>query len=968
MGTARRGIAVTMMLNEVFVSLDLEMTTPRPEHQEVIEIAAVKFKGDRVVDTFTTLVNPRQPIPYNIQVLTGIKQEVVDRAPTLPEVAGQLIAFIKDHPLVAHTISSDTGCLQRKGIHLSNPQIDTFELASILLPQLPNYGLAAVAEHFGIPITSQHRAAGDALMTGKVFQALVRKALELDLSIVQEINRLTQKLDWSLRPLFREIEAAKSRTTFSGSSIREQLAAKGGLEEAAFDFMYLGRARREPLTSREPRRPVDVEQAVGAFEPGGALEGHFPGYEHRPQQTEMARAVCAALNESAHLVVEAGTGTGKSLAYLLPAAYFATTNAERVVISTNTINLQDQLFGKDIPDVKAATGLPFKAALVKGRANYLCQLRFAGMRRHQELTPDEIFTLIKVLVWLPTTRTGDIVELNLVDGQRAVWNKLYAPAESCLGNHCPYFQKGTCFVYRARDEAASAHIVVVNHSLLLSDMMVKSKVLPEYRFLVVDEAHHFEDEATEQLGFRLTQRDILGHLDGLSEPIGGERHSGLLSELKAHLRGSGIPVAVERELDAVTKRLHEEVDAAREAAKSFGRTLAEFVKKQGAENRGYDARLRLTAAVRARSGWDEVELEWENCSLCLLALQDGLNKIVTILERYTESNVLEYEALMANLVGQLHANQELRQRATAVVVRPTVDEVCWLALSNQSSEVSLHAAPLHVGEALDKYLFETKESVILTSATLSTAGSFRYVKDRLGLAQCHEVLVDSPFDYASSTLLYVPNDIPEPERPNYQRQVEQAVIELCRATGGRALVLFTSYGQLGQTLKGVRRALEEQRIQVLAQEPGGRGPSRRQLLENFKKNERAVLLGAASFWEGVDVVGDALSLLIITRLPFAVPTDPVVAARSEQCDDPFNEYSLPRTILRFKQGFGRLIRSKTDRGVVVVLDRRIQSKFYGQAFIRSLPRCTLRSGPLQAAPNAAAAWLGGQSLAPGDEG
>jgi DNA polymerase-3 subunit epsilon/ATP-dependent DNA helicase DinG len=435
----------------------------------------------------------------------------------------------------------------------------------------------------------------------------------------------------------------------------------------------------------------------------------------------------------------------------------------------------------------------------------------------------------------------------------------------------------------------------------------------------------------------------------------------MLSELKLHVRGSGVPPAAERELDDIVKQMHEEVSRARESAKEFGQAIAAFVKGRSEDTRGYDARLRLTPALRERTEWQDVELAWENFSLRMLSINDGLTKITAIMERFCEGSELDDDAFKASLMAQASHNVELRGRGDAVIVRPSDEQVSWLESSHHGTEVSLHAAPLHVGAALDRHLFSAKESVVLTSATLSTGASFRYLRDRLGLTECGELLVDSPFDYAASTLIYIPTDIPEPERPHYQQSVVRAVTGLCTATGGKALVLFTSYNQLAQTVREARPVLEQQQILVLAQEPGGRGASRRQLLENFKKNDRAVLFGAASFWEGVDVVGDALSLLIIARLPFAVPSDPVVAARSEQCADPFKEYSLPRAILRFKQGFGRLIRSKTDRGVVVVLDRRILTKTYGQSFIRSLPPCTVRTGTIADAPFQATAWLAANS-------
>ncbi len=941
-------------MDQVFVSLDLEMTSARPENQEILEIAAVKFKGTEVIDSWSTLVNPRCSIPYNIQVLTGIKQEDVNRAPLLAEVVGQFLKFVKNYPLVAHTVSSDVNCLDRKGVHLDNPQIDTFEMATILLPRLPSYSLEAVANYLGISFRAKHRAADDALTQKELFITLWQIAENLDLSIIQEINRLTTSMDWALKRVFASIERDKSMSAFSGASIRQQLAAKSGLENAALDFWFATKDPREPLAPSARRLPVDKSVLVNLLKPGGLFAEKFDNYEHRSQQTTMMEAVADSFNDSQSLIVEAGTGTGKSLAYLLPAAYFAVQNGERVVISTNTINLQDQLYNKDIPTLQSILPLELHSALVKGRSNYLCLSRWAAMRRHHEIKREEIMTLIKILAWLPTTQTGDVGELGrLSEEELSVWNRISAATESCTGNQCTYFQKGSCFLYRARRSAEGSHLIVVNHALLLSDLGTNG-VLPDYKYLIVDEAHHLEDEATHQLGFSVKESQIMGYLAELSHPASTDKQGGLL-DFKNHFRGSTVPAHVQKDAEALSQRLRGQVDEARESVQTFFDRLSGFLIQHAKDNRGYDTRLLLTTAVRRQPAWDDVEIAFEAVSSRLSTVIQGLDKLSSLFSTLETYKLLDYDALMGNLARHAEFYNEVLAHGDTIISNPSQDGIYWVSAPARQEDTTLNSAPLHVGDILEQQLYSTKECVVMTSATLSTAREFSFIQDRLGFKEARQLQVDSPFDYARSTLVCLPNDMPEPDKPHYHNYLQQAILDICKTIKGRTLILFTSHSQLRQTWQAIHHPLEGLGILVLGHKVDGM--PRRQLLETFKTNPKTVLLGAASFWEGIDVVGDALSVLIITRLPFAVPTDPIFAARSNNFNDPFNEYGLPQTILRFKQGFGRLIRSKSDRGVVVVLDSRLHTKSYGNSFIQSLPPCTYKRTPLQSLAKETADWL-----------
>ncbi|HEM62199.1 MAG TPA: DEAD/DEAH box helicase, partial [Chloroflexi bacterium] len=788
-----------------------------------------------------------------------------------------------------------------------------------------------------------------------LFLSLMERASGLDLNTVEEINRLAKRSDWPLRHLFLDLQRQRARTAFTGS-IREQLGAKGVLAEESLGPIFAPTAQRRPLEPATEPGKLDLASLSAMFEENGLIGRSFADYEYRPQQVEMMRRVGQAFNEGQHVLVEAATGTGKSLAYLLPAAFYATTNGRHAVISTNTINLQDQLFLKDIPDLQRLLPFEIKAVLLKGRSNYLCLRRLAGLRRKPDLTVDEIRVLAKILVWLPGTTTGDRSELNLMGDENLIWSRLSAEDESCNPELCSHI--GSCFFYRARREAEEAHLIVINHSLLLSDMVTDNRVLPRYQQVIIDEAHHLEDVATRQLSFEVNQGRMLALLHSLAHGTGG-KPSGLLRDLPGRLKGSDIPTRVIRELDQYLSQATEDVEKSRRQVYNFFTALSLFLGDYQRAGSPYDQRIRLTSGLRVQPSWSDVEITWAELARSLAAVETRLEYLHRGIAGLTDSGIEDYEDLLQELLGKLRQLKQLRQETEAIVAEPMEEGIYWANISAEDQSVTLHAAPLHIGRELENRLYTDKECLILTSATLSTGQDFDHIRERLSLWTADELVIGSPFDYESSTLLYVPTDIPEPGHPYYQKSVEGALTELGRATSGRTIVLFTSHSQLRSTYRAISRPLGDQGIAVLGQGIDG---SRYNLLNDLKTNPQTVVLGTRSYWEGIDVVGDALSCLVIARLPFPVPDDPIFAARSEAFDDPFNQYAVPQAILRFRQGFGRLIRSKTDRGVVVLLDKRLLTKSYGPAFLEAIPRCTFRQGSIQDLPPLAAQWLARQDI------
>jgi DNA polymerase-3 subunit epsilon/ATP-dependent DNA helicase DinG len=532
-----------------------------------------------------------------------------------------------------------------------------------------------------------------------------------------------------------------------------------------------------------------------------------------------------------------------------------------------------------------------------------------------------------------------------------VWVHVSAEDDACTNETCLERTGGACPFFRAKQASQNAHILVVNHALLLTDVAVGNRVLPDYEHVIIDEGHHLESATTDSLSFRLTQFDI----ERLIREIGGSS-SGILGHLLAATRDQIRPSdfalinqKVERATDLVWR--------IQEQARIFFDALAEFIayQREGQPASTYAYQERILPATRTQPGWDAVEIAWGAAAETLALLVALLGEIQKGATELYSDGLEALEDIIGNLGNIYRRLTEAESMVSSMIFEPATDYVYWVEVNPNNNRQALNAAPIRVGPLVEKYLWHEKRSVILTSATLTTHGEFNYIRNTLTADEADELALGSPFDYETAALLYLANDIAEPNAHEYQGQLERTLINLCQASGGRTLVLFTSYAQLKRTAKNITGPLAQKDIVVYEQ---GEGASPNALLESFKSSERAILLGTRSFWEGVDIPGEALSILVIAKLPFAVPSDPLIAARSETFEDPFNEYHLPEAILRFRQGFGRLIRTQSDRGVVVILDRRVLTKSYGKLFIESLPHCTLRVAPLAELPRAAVKWLG----------
>jgi DNA polymerase-3 subunit epsilon/ATP-dependent DNA helicase DinG len=659
----------------------------------------------------------------------------------------------------------------------------------------------------------------------------------------------------------------------------------------------------------------------------------------------MAEGVRRAF-DGGHWLIEAGTGVGKSLAYLVPAALHALRNGERVIVSTNTHNLQEQLVHKDVPALRQmlrAAGViqddgDLRVSLLKGRQNYLCLRRWTASYAASLGDPDFASLAASLVLWLPETTTGDRSELNLDGRDWLTWQRFSAQETDCLVRQNTYVRENLCFLQRARKAAESAHIVVVNHALLLADLAAGGSALPPYEHLIIDETHNLEDVATRQFGGSVSRRLLVEALDGVYRRPGREqREGGVATLLEAFPEG---PV------QHAGRMLREAAVAASALAAPCFEALAAFL-----PGNGDDDRVTLDAGLRAQPAWADPELAWDRLDRALAEVvtrgRDAAGLVAGT------ATVEEPDVIAGEVETAINRVDEHRALLARLMSEHDREQVTWLARERDGT-ASVNAAPLDVGPKLWDELLQKKRTVVATSATLAAGGSMAYAARRLGFEDPETLQLGSPFDYQSSTLLTAVTDVPDPGDPAYIDGTAQAVEALVKASDGRSLVLFTSHAHLRRVAERVRAPLAEAGIAVLAQDVDG---SARRVIDDLRANPRSVVLGTSSLYEGVDLKGEALSLLVIVRLPFAVPTEPVTRARAEQYDRPFEQYSLPHAVLRFRQGFGRLIRDRHDYGVVAILDRRIYEKSYGQVFIDSLPPVTRFRGTTKAVAEQVRRWL-----------
>jgi predicted DnaQ family exonuclease/DinG family helicase len=922
---------------ETVLAFDVETTGLDASQDEILEVGVVRMENGEVHDRFEQLCRPSVPIPHLITQLTGIQQADCDDKPALSAIIPSLTEFLKEGLIVAHNASFDFGFLSaafRNAIPSPSPInpnriVDTLELSRLLLPWLPNHRLETVAKYLEVSVAPVHRALADAEATALVFKAFVPLALSLNPRTVQSILRVLNGTSDGLHVFFTGV-ADFLKTVSSGKT---KAFRKGPPN-------IIGKEDRN--RQKLPEASFDLECIDGFFAEEGILSRSIAGYESRAPQRAMAEKIGKSFQRDEVLVAEAGTGIGKSLAYLVPAVLWAThREGGKIVVSTQTKTLQDQLFSKELPLLYKVSGRSFLAVLLKGRGNYLCLRRWLSLINHidEKLPPSKRRHLLPLLIWAEETQTGDVEENGGFRREQTgdIWSEIHCDAVHCLGSKCE-FEHG-CFYQNIRRVARKADLVLINHSLLFSDLASDFSVLGEYDSLIIDEAHHIERTASRCLGKTV-------HL--------GQFRKICHSLYKSDSYESGLLATVMQVFEK-QKRAGDEAVKLLESAGHCIRCVGDLWEKalllfQGIEDRvtGKLKNPRLKLKIRIRKADDLFETlsnEVESLEHAMQTLIFHLSHIVTVFTENAEFSDSVSEDILRELEQTLLQADSLKADLGTFTHGDYENEVVWSEIIEYQGERSsvLFSAPLHIASILAESLYPHLRRGLLTSATLSVGGQFDYMLRRLGLDRVESDRVitrafGSPFNFKEQALFLIPAYLSSPKSQTFTQEVASLLEHVLSIHARGTMVLFTSHAMLRDVYKKLQPALVNSGIRLLGQGIDG---SRSSLLKLFQEDEQSVLLGTNSFWEGVDIPGSALELLVITRIPFDVPTEPWIEANMEHIErtigNSFMQYSVPEAVVRFRQGFGRLIRSREDRGAVLFLDNRSIHTTYGALFLQSLP-------------------------------
>ena len=910
-----------MLLNKNYnfgknlVSLDLETTGLSPGKDKIIEIGAVKTDSNgNQIEEFNSLVNPGILISDFIENLTGISNDDVLNSLKFVDIVDEFQSFLDDSIIIGHNIEFDLRFLSEEGLKLNNKFVDTWRFSQIMLPDLLDLSLGSICNYLDINQQNAHRALSDSKFTLEVFLLLSEKYKNLDNKLQTAICNIISGKDNELFFLFNSVlnetdPNLKNNIFFSPMEIIPKHNIK---EKTKGNYFNYG---------------DDVLQEIFSSN-SEILNKVLSNFSYREQQLDMSKVISDCIKNQHSAALEAGTGVGKSLAYLLPAAIFALKTGKRVLVSTNTINLQDQLYLKDLPLVKSILSEldpdteEINFSILKGRDNYLCIKNYGNQFVEEDIDQDYSRFLAKIAVWLSKTETGEKSELGLSNFvNNNYWRRIIPKNKiNCYGFD------GPCFLRNSREKAESSNIIIVNHALLMTDLKSVNSVIPDYDVLIIDEAHNLEDVASQHLGWKVDERDLKDIFR-----INYGKYD--LIEMIANLinrefnNTDGLAQAEDK-----LKRMINTIEELNIKSKSLFKSVNQIVIGKGNKNSGHNS-LRIDIDSNfpelnfVRNDWNELKFKLDKLKSDLIRYYKDLKEKIT-------GSKIQFENWNDLFEQWIENWEEAKNNLDEFLTSSNNEMVYWIENNEQFNNHVFFSAPINVSKILNENLFENVKSVILTSATLNSNDEFNHLKQTTGLNVDHAKSFGSPFDYDNSVEILLPTMFPEPNANNYQEELDKIIFENVLSSNGRAMVLFTSYKSLRNTQKSLKTKLEEYNINVLAQGVDG---NPYQIIKRFKKNPKSLILGTLSFWEGVDIDDGTLDLLIITKLPFDVPTHPLFEARSAKYDNPFIEYALPRAILKFKQGFGRLIRNEKDTGKVLLLDSRITSKRYGKMFLEALP-------------------------------
>lgn len=933
-------------MSNKYVVVDLETTGNSPKKgDQIIQLAAVVIENGQITEQYASLVQPSHSIPPFIEELTGLTDEMVATAPKFSEIAKKVEQMLEGAYFVAHNVLFDLSFLQEEfkmaglaGFY--GPIIDTVELARIFLPSEDSYKLSDLSLNLGLSHERPHQADSDAYVTAELLLILEQKMKSLPLLTLKQLKDISFGLKSDLDLYLDDWIQWKEE---SHQSLPSNLEINHGIALRKSQNKQVGKLNKSGILY-----PYTKEEKEAY------LQKVFKPFESREGQYQMMDAVYKAFISEQHSLIEAGTGVGKSLAYLLPSIIFSLQENERIVISTFTTQLQDQLLQKDLPLLTQMIPMPIKASILKGRNHYISLAKFIHTLRSHDDNYDTCLTKMQILVWLTETTTGDVDELNLSSGGQLYWNQIKNNRMLFI-NDKDFREKD--FYNRAKKQAESAQLIITNHSMLLSDTISDYDILPSYQYAIIDEAHHFVKAASPYFGRMLdfmTVRLTINKL-GLFE------QKEWIFQLEQLLEEVGVSNEVIHsfEVNEMMESLHREMD-------EFFYLISKLVQKSSPKKSKL-VRVKMNVQNLIAKYGRQIDIQVERFSSILKeviqmltarlhAIQNGPSPIAEKSQPLLE----DVSSAVRELEGYVNSLHFFFKNSQNFPLASWV-EVDLRAIQNVTS---IYAEPLDVSERLSQSFFTKKKSVVLASATMTVNQSFQYMEKELGLEglPCTSQQIPSPFQYERQVKMIIPKDLPDiktVKMEEYIASIAEQIISIAEVTKGRMLILFTSFEMLKETYQLIKESDFLSDYAIFAQ--GISGGSRSRLTRNFQKFDKAILLGASSFWEGVDIPGEDLSCLIIVRLPFAPPDDPVASAKAAKMKrdggNPFKELAIPEAVIRFKQGFGRLIRSNTDRGVVIVFDRRIKTASYGKAFLQSIPSVEAKECDLNETIHIIEQWL-----------
>ncbi|WP_093336003.1 ATP-dependent DNA helicase DinG [Salibacterium halotolerans] len=918
-----------------FVVIDTETTGNAPKKgDKIIQIGAALIEDGRIEKVWSSFIQPHSSIPLFIQQLTGISSEDVKTAPEFTDVAPMLREWLEDSYFVAHNVPFDlqfiNSELQEAGFPpFQGSVLDTVELSRILFPSAPAYQLSRLTQWLGISHNRPHQADSDAWVTASLLLRLLHKLAGLPETTKKWFHSLAPHLESDVSAVMREPVIKQETVTNSDPRWME----------------YKGIVFKKP--DSDDTGQDKMKGCAGEIDTFFSSDGPFASeketFEYREEQAVMARKVEQVLQERSHLLVEAGPGIGKTLAYLVPALYFSKRTGQCVLVSTNTISLQEQLMQKELPLLEEAVPFSFSMILLKGKSNYLSLRRFRQAIGTAAGSYEEVLTIAQILVWILETSTGDVEEINIPGGAgNALWEKVCTDDLDKRG-HFPSWE-ALDYYPRAVQHAGQADIVITNHALLFTDMKNGGGLLPSHDHVVIDEAHHLEELASRHLGVEISYFDVNQALNrlGVLEDTGLFQRLFVFEQEKAEQYSM---TWFQKRQDYFTL-LKYEID-------ELFRMVHEFCLKQSEHGHTDVGRLSLRyfPAHMNHQAW--------------MGIQDALERALAVFSEETR----QFESFCSSLSALIHMdsaeNGLLQDFASALEEAANLfdylhslfmiedsNHVYWMEVEKKgaANAAYIYRRPVDVSDLLADRLFQEKDSVIMTSASLTLKNSFSHVITKWGLDDFvpETMQLFSPFPIHEQAELLVPQNMPSVKDRSFIADTAEFIYHTAHITEGKMLVLFTSFDMLRRTYDQLKQWDEENQFSFIAQ--GVKSGSRSRLMKMFKQQEQAVLLGTNSFWEGIDLPGEDLSCLIIARLPFPPPDDPMTQARMEAAEQnglsSFRNVSLPQAVLRFKQGFGRLIRHRKDRGVAVVLDERIMTAGYGKTFLESIPELPVVHRPV----------------------